>query len=89
MDPWLAQPTEDTFNDKNLEKVLKNLSAKAFEERFKDSCAASKMVGNTYTASVFLNLASLVDRVNLTPGKTIWLFSYGSGALATMYSLSV
>ena len=91
--PWLAKPAEETFHDKILEKTLKSISAKAFEQRFKDANAASKMVGNTYTASVFFGLASLVDRVgrtgDLTPGKSIALFSYGSGALATMYCLSV
>ena len=93
LEDWLDQPIEDTYNDKALEKVLKNVSSKAYEERFTDSNAASKMVGNTYTASVFLGLASLIDRAGgrgeLSPGKRIGLFSYGSGALATMYCLSV
>ena len=79
--PWLAKPAEDTYDDKSLEKSLKILSANAFEQRFKDSNAASKMIGNTYTASVFFGLASLVDRAgrtgDLSPGKSIGLFSYG------------
>ena len=44
-------------------------------------------------ASVFVGLASLIDRVGgrgeLTVGKNIVVFSYGSGALATMYRLHV
>lgn len=93
LEDWLTQPIEETYSDKVLEKTLKNVSAKAYEQRFLDSNYASKLVGNTYTASVFLGLASLIDRVGgrgeLSPGKTIGLFSYGSGALATMYCLSV
>lgn len=90
---WLRKPIEETYADKNLEKVLKSISAKAYEQRFAASNAANKLIGNTYTASVFLGLASLIDRAGrsgeLSPGKMIVLFSYGSGALATMYCLHV
>jgi hydroxymethylglutaryl-CoA synthase len=90
---WASKPMEETYSDKALEKALKTLSSKAYDQRFKDSNAANKLIGNTYTASVFLGLASLVDRAgrrgDLSTGKTIGLFSYGSGALATMYCLSV
>jgi hydroxymethylglutaryl-CoA synthase len=91
--PWVTKALDETHNDAKLEKILKEISATAFENRLKDANAASKMTGNTYTASVFFGLASLVDRAGrngeLTPGKTVGLFSYGSGALATMYCLSV
>lgn len=90
---WLEKPIDETYNDKALDKALKSVSAVAFQKRFTDSNVASKVVGNTYTASVFFGLASLVDRAGrtgeLSPGKTVGLFSYGSGALATMYCLSV
>ena len=90
---WLEKPIQDTYADKALEGVLKKVSKESFQKRLGDANAASKAVGNTYTASVFLGLASLVDRVGrkgeLTPGKTIVVFSYGSGALATMYRLHV
>ena len=90
---WLSKPIEETYSDKALEKVLKKLSEGAYKEKFADANRASKLIGNTYTASVFFGLASLIDTVggrgDLTPGKSIVLFSYGSGALATMYRLSV
>ena len=90
---WLLKPVEETYNDKALEKALKQLSAKDFEMRLGDANAASKIVGNTYAASVFLGLASLVDRAgrrgDLTEGKSITMFSYGSGAMATMYNFQV
>ena len=91
--PWLTKPMEDTYSDRELEGVLKKLSAASFKKCLADANVASQAVGNTYTASVFLGLASLVDRVGgrgeLTPGKTVVVFSYGSGALATMYRLHV
>jgi hydroxymethylglutaryl-CoA synthase len=90
---WLSKPIEETYNDKGLEKVLKNVSAAAFKERLADANAASKAVGNTYTASVFFGLCSLVDRAgargDLTPGKKVVVFSYGSGAIASLYRLHV
>lgn len=90
---YLTKPIEETYSDKVLEGKLKTLSKASYEQRLTDSNAASKLVGNTYTASVFLGLASLIDRAgkrgDLTDGKSIVVFSYGSGALATMYRLHV
>ena len=90
---WLTKPLEETYADKSLEKACKEISKVSYTERLKDSNRASQLVGNTYTASVFFGLASLIDRAggrgDLTPGKSIAVFSYGSGALATMYRLSV
>jgi hydroxymethylglutaryl-CoA synthase len=90
---WLTKPVEETYTDKGLEGALKKISSADYKKRLEDANMASKLVGNTYTASVFLGLASLIDRVGgrgeLTPGKSIAVFSYGSGALATMYRLSM
>jgi len=90
---WLTKPIEETYSDKALEATLKKLSYSSFKQRLTDSNAASKAIGNTYTASVFFGLASLIDRAGgrgeLTPGKKAVVFSYGSGALATMYRLHV
>jgi hydroxymethylglutaryl-CoA synthase len=89
----LSKPIEETYTDRGLEGVLKKQSAADFKTRLADANMASKLIGNTYTASVFFGLASLIDRAggrgDLTPGKSIAVFSYGSGALATMYRLSV
>ena len=89
----LTRPIEETYTDRELEGTLKTISKLSYAKRLTDANAASKIVGNTYTASVFLGLASLVDqaggRGDLTPGKTVGVFSYGSGAIATMYRLHV
>jgi len=92
-DEDLTKPIEETYSDKGLEDTLKSISKASYSHRLTDANAASKIVGNTYTASVFLGLASLIDKAgsrgDLTPGKTAVVFSYGSGALATMYRLHV
>ncbi|KAL7549264.1 hypothetical protein ACHAWF_012543 [Thalassiosira exigua] len=89
----LSKPLSETYADKSLEAALKAVSKASYARRLSDANAASKLVGNTYAASVFFGLCSLVDRAGgrgeLTPGKTIAVFSYGSGALATMYRLHV
>ena len=87
---WLTVPLEDTYADRDLEKILKGISSQSFRERLADANIASQRIGNTYTASVFMGLASLIDIVGkkeLNIGKTLVVFSYGSGALATMYRL--
>ncbi|GKY98380.1 hypothetical protein MPSEU_000795600 [Mayamaea pseudoterrestris] len=90
---WVNKPLEETHSDRKLDDVLKKLSSDAFCAKLADANMASKLVGNTYTASIFFGLASLIDRVGskgeLTPGKNIIMFSYGSGALATMYRIQV
>ena len=89
---YLTKPIEETYTDKALEKTLKQVSAESWKQRLTDANYASKVVGNTYTASVFLGLASLIDRIGHDEnvhGKNIGLFSYGSGAIATLYSLQI
>jgi hydroxymethylglutaryl-CoA synthase len=97
---WLDKPIEETYDDKKLEGVLKKLSNVSYQSKLVDANRASQLVGNTYTASVFLGLASLIDRCGRTstssatkkllqPNSKIIVFSYGSGAIATMYQLTV
>jgi hypothetical protein len=59
-----------------------------YKEKVALGCEMSKQIGNTYTASVWNNLAYLVsNRGSALAGKNVVLFSYGSGALATMLEL--
>jgi 3-hydroxy-3-methylglutaryl CoA synthase len=47
-------------------------------------------IGNSYTASSFVNLMCLIEQQReQLEGKSIGVFSYGSGALATLYTLEV
>jgi len=90
---WLTAPVEETYIDRGLEKTLKELSSTSFRQRLADANIVSQRIGNTYTASVFMGLASLIDivgrRGDLEVGKNVVVFSYGSGALATMYRLHI
>jgi len=84
---------QSTFSDRELDTLLKDISFSSYKDRLMDANHASTVVGNTYTASVFFGLASLVSRAGskgkFEDGSTICIFSYGSGALASMYMLTV
>lgn len=90
---WITMPIEETYNEKVLEKELKKISMISYESRLKDANAASKLIGNTYAASVFMGLASLMDKLGQDEtnsiGKKVVVFSYGSGSMASMYRLHI
>ena len=85
---WAAAPLELTYEDKALESKMKELSAAYYTEKVDPSCELSKQIGNTYTACLYMNLANLLSsegsRLN---GKQVTLFSYGSGAIASMFEI--
>ena len=86
---WINIPIEDTYDDKKLENKLKEIAGPLYDQKVASSCELSKNIGNTYTASVYMNLANLISNQGKDlAGKKISLFSYGSGALATMIEIS-
>eukprot|EP00475_Leptophrys_vorax_P000378 TRINITY_DN1021_c0_g1_i1.p2 TRINITY_DN1021_c0_g1~~TRINITY_DN1021_c0_g1_i1.p2 ORF type:complete len:480 (+),score=98.08 TRINITY_DN1021_c0_g1_i1:95-1441(+) len=49
-----------------------------------------KLIGNTYTASVYMGLVSLIHSAGTAlSGKRILMFSYGSGCASTLFTLKV
>jgi hydroxymethylglutaryl-CoA synthase len=85
LEPWKTIPPGETYTDRGLENALKNLAEDLYQSKVAPSCHLSKQVGNTYTAAVYLNLANLVFlHGESLIGKTVSLFSYGSGAMASM-----
>ncbi len=82
---WLEVSPEQTYDDKDLEAALKNVAGPLYKQKLALPCEISRQLGNTYTASVYLNLAYLVSMQGAgLVGKSLVLYSYGSGALATM-----
>lgn len=52
------------------------------------TCNFSQNIGNSYTAALWTNLAGTVDNLGASlEGRRLGMFSYGSGALATMFVL--
>lgn len=86
---WVGLSPRDTYEDKDLEAALKTVSADAYKQKMSLPCEISRQLGNTYTASVYLNLCYLVSSLGSSlVGKSVVLFSYGSGALASMFRIT-
>lgn len=58
----------------------------AFNSKVRDSTRISGQVGNAYTGSIYLGLASLLEAGELTAGSRICFGSYGSGCSAAVFS---
>lgn len=59
-------------------------------EKFNDSIIYSQRVGNIYTGSLFLGLLSLLENnKDLHEGDKIAFYSYGSGAVAEIFSMTL
>jgi hydroxymethylglutaryl-CoA synthase len=85
---WLNIPIESTYEDKELENKLKEVSGPLYQSKVAVGCYLSKQIGNTYTASLYMNLANLISQKgNQLLDKRIALFSYGSGAMASLFEI--
>ena len=84
-----CQLAADTVDDREAEKVLRRLSASRYDAMCAAGHTLSKAVGNCYTAALYMNLLSLVsNRAHSLPGKRVLMFSYGSGAVATAFTIN-
>eukprot|EP00624_Nannochloropsis_granulata_P007034 evm.model.NODE_5962_length_8616_cov_28.606546.2 len=89
LEPWAATPLEETYDDRDLESLLRGLSHDRFSKRVGPSCLVSMQVGNTYTASVYMNVVCLIAlKAQELVGKRMLVYSFGSGALATMFQIT-
>ena len=76
--------------NKIMDKSLSQKEQKGLQENFDKSILYSQKVGNIYTGSLFLGLLSLLENSeNLKAGDKIALFSYGSGAVAEIFSANL
>ena len=61
-----------------------------FEEKVAPSTLACRLVGSMYTAAVYVNLASMLSASGPKAcGKSVLVYSYGSGLAASLYRLKV
>ncbi|KAI8240260.1 Hydroxymethylglutaryl-CoA synthase [Colletotrichum sp. SAR 10_96] len=82
---------EDSLKSKELEKLFVTLSKDRFKSRVEPCIAAPTQCGNMYTGSLYCSLISLISNIDLkdSAGKTIGMFSYGSGIASTLFALKV
>ncbi|MDF7636881.1 hydroxymethylglutaryl-CoA synthase [Leuconostocaceae bacterium ESL0958] len=77
---------------KALDQILPEASADQqvrLQEQLVAAQAYSRLVGNLYTGSVYLSLLSLLKEGRQTAGDRLGIFSFGSGAEAELYSLTL
>ncbi|AND79215.1 hydroxymethylglutaryl-CoA synthase [Streptococcus pantholopis] len=74
------------FN-KILDKQLPEAVKEKLKDNFQHSILYSQQIGNIYTGSLFLGLLSLLENsTSLQEGDQIAMFSYGSGAVAEIFT---
>ena len=62
------------------------LSDAELQQHVGGSLAYARIMGNSYTASLYIGLASLLDSAPDLTGKRLGLYSYGSGCVAEFFS---
>lgn len=74
-------------------KAMQTLAKHAGAESVADAVSTlektmifNRRLGNTYTASVYMGLLSLLENAELEAGERVGIFSYGSGAVAEFFS---
>eukprot|EP00619_Florenciella_sp_RCC1007_P005444 CAMPEP_0205910676 /NCGR_PEP_ID=MMETSP1325-20131115/4604_1 /ASSEMBLY_ACC=CAM_ASM_000708 /TAXON_ID=236786 /ORGANISM="Florenciella sp., Strain RCC1007" /LENGTH=164 /DNA_ID=CAMNT_0053277069 /DNA_START=8 /DNA_END=499 /DNA_ORIENTATION=- len=80
---------EKSLESRELDAAFRPLAAAGFASAVGPTSFLSKNIGNCYTGAVFFNLLSLVNDVSEDEliGKRVGMFSYGSGSVATLYSI--
>jgi hydroxymethylglutaryl-CoA synthase len=85
--PKLVERAHRRLAKKNGYTVLNDAE---FELQVGESFVYNRVIGNTYTASLYLGIISLLDNAaEDLQGKRIGLYSYGSGSVAEYFSAVV
>ncbi|RDB23460.1 Hydroxymethylglutaryl-CoA synthase A [Hypsizygus marmoreus] len=88
---FLSATPAETLTDKNVEKTFISASKPLFAQKADPGMACSRRLGNTYTASLYGCLASLLSTVEPAQllGKRVSLFAFGSGCAASFFTLRI
>lgn len=82
---------EESYFDRDVEKAFMTHSQAMFEAKTKPGLKIATNVGNMYTPSLYGGLVSYMISQPLEElaGRTVGLFSYGSGMASSFFSLRV
>ncbi|CCI49086.1 unnamed protein product [Albugo candida] len=91
---WKESPLNTTYEDRELDLNARQVAQEWYAHMVAPSCTTSQRIGNTYTASLYINLATLVASSwqswnENSSDKTILMYSYGSGFVASMFQLQI
>jgi len=81
---------EESYTHKDVANVFGDISTPIYEEKVKPATLLPRHLGNSYTASLYTGLLSLIaEKPTQLTDKRVVMFSYGSGLAATMFSLHI
>jgi len=84
------QQREESYFNRGLSTAFEKLSTDLYNTKVEPSTNLSLELGNCYSASLYVGLLSLIDRLSdELSGKRLVLFSYGSGMTSSMFSIVV
>jgi hydroxymethylglutaryl-CoA synthase len=89
--PFEKIPREETYESREVEKAFLKASDSTYKTKTLPTTMLPKELGNSYTASLYTGLASLLLNANTESlvDKRVLMFSYGSGLAASMFSVRV
>lgn len=88
--PFKNMPEEESYMDRNLEKAAMQISKGPYAKKVAPTAILPKQIGNTYTASLYTSLTSVLSTIGKDlEGKRLLMFSYGSGLVSSMFSFRV
>lgn len=86
--PFAALPYGETLANRDLDKALAGVGGPQYDAAVGPTVSFSQQIGNSYTAALWTNLLGTVDTLGAAlAGRRLGMFSYGSGALATMFAV--
>ncbi|KAJ7701655.1 hydroxymethylglutaryl-coenzyme A synthase C terminal-domain-containing protein [Mycena metata] len=90
-DAFLSVTPSASLTDKNLEKAFIAAGKQSFAQKVDPTMACSRRLGNTYTASLYACLASLLSTVPSAElqGKRASLYAFGGGCAASFWTLRI
>jgi hydroxymethylglutaryl-CoA synthase len=88
--PFVSLPNEESYTNRDMEKAALEVSSQDYISRVFPSTLAGRRIGNIYTGSLYAGLCSLIAQSNDSYiGNRAFMFSYGSGLAATLFSLRI
>lgn len=69
--------------------LSEHLGTELGDDLIEDSFVYNRKIGNSYTASVWIGLVSLLHHDHTLGGKRVGLFSYGSGSVGEFLTLAI
>jgi hydroxymethylglutaryl-CoA synthase len=86
--PHLTADLSTTYESRDIEMAIREVANAPFKAKVLPCCKINKNIGNCYTGSVYSSLLSVVcDQGDSMTGKRVLLFPYGSGSVASCFSV--